>query len=466
MNYYKSILLAGAILGVSLTHIQPAGAAGATTGDVYDAIKSLVKARQMGLPIQGQERAFQSAITAYCANDAAKSEKLIGQIANSLKFEIGNKRKYLTKKFVSASDVNPTSEQGGAVKVWTLLSAKAGDVEWTKAVREILIAPETTWTPSSENVEKGIVVLNGRGTITVDGHTAKIFREDIVAVPPNMPFSIVASGSYPITVLISEAFTDVKGSELAELKPGTKWADPWLKISSETGISETSAKSVFDAASAAMRAAKHNGVAPHDEARTAFGIARTCLAGGNYDGSTALSKIATAWVQRSIKELEQNKALFAKQGVMVANKMTSDVPVFHNDTTPAYMSATKLPFTYHEFVLPFEIVAHNRLGPHQHNTEELYYILNGRGKMLVADPAGERYFDRDQDGLEVNSGTLIAIPSMSLHSIYPVGNASLVHSIAIGSWSDEKLYLYDIEMDVKANPWTPQSWKNAYRPQN
>jgi mannose-6-phosphate isomerase-like protein (cupin superfamily) len=148
---------------------------------------------------------------------------------------------------------------------------------------------------------------------------------------------------------------------------------------------------------------------------------------------------------------------------MVASKMDSEVPAFHNETCPAYMSATNLPFAYHEFVLPFEILAENRLGPHQHSTEELYYVLNGRGMMMIADPAGKRYFDKNQPAIEVNPGTLLFIPVMSLHSIYPIGNASLVHSIAIGTYLDEKGIVYDIEMDVPSTPWTPASWKNAYK---
>jgi mannose-6-phosphate isomerase-like protein (cupin superfamily) len=208
------------------------------------------------------------------------------------------------------------------------------------------------------------------------------------------------------------------------------------------------------------------GITPLYEAGLCFDIAQKCLSGGNYGGACSLSQIANAWVQRYIRELEESKAFFAANGVKVMNRMHSEVPSFHNETCPAYMAAMDLPFKYHEFVLPFEIKAGNRLGPHQHSTEELYYVLAGRGKMIIADPAGKRYFDKGQEGIEVNPGTLLFIPVMSLHSIYPVGNASLVHSIAIGTYLDEKGIVYDIEMDVDPVPWTPESWKSAYTPES
>lgn len=465
MRITKVSLLVAALSFVLLLPASPLfAAASVDTKEVYDLVKSVIKAKQMGLHTYGQERTFWEGVAAYSQNDMAKAEDLFGEASQALNFEIANKRKLYTKKFVSANDVVPVSEQGGAVQIWTLMSSENGDFEWAKAIRDVSVEPNAKWSPPPENVEKGIAVVYGRGTITVDGQKAEIFGGDIVAVPPNMPFTIEPTGHFPIYVMVSEAYADIRGGELANLEPGVKWTEPWLKIKTKTGCTKDMAQSAFDTASATMKTAKDMGITPLSEARLCYKIAKKCLSGGNYDGAYSLSHIANDWVQRSIKELEENKALFASKGVMVANRMNSEVPWFHNKTCPAYMSATTLPFKYHEFVLPFEILAGNRLGAHQHSTEELYYVLNGRGKMMIADPAGNRYFDKDQPGIEVNPGTLLFIPVMSLHSIYPVGNASLVHSIAIGSVLDEKNIVYDIDMDVASTPWTPESWKNAYKP--
>lgn len=314
--------------------------------------------------------------------------------------------------------------------------------------------------PRPGSAEIGVFVTMGAGTITVDGHTAPIYREDVVAVPPNMPFSIASSGQAPIFVVVSEAYADVTGAELATLAPGEAWADPWLVLDAKA---EDAAEAVA-AADAAMEAAAAAGITPVRRAALSHALARTCLEGGEHDAAAAFAGVAEAWLTRASEELARNRALFDAKGIMVANKMVSETPLFHNDTIPGFMASTKLPFSYHEFVLPFEVAAKNRLGPHQHNTEELYYILNGRGKMLVAGPTGARYFERDQQGVEVNSGTLLFIPVMSQHSMRPAGDASLVHAIAIGSYTDRNVVVRDIRMDVPSTPWTPESWKNAYAP--
>jgi len=449
-----------------LVGVAPLFAAGAASPkDVYNLTKAVIKAREMGLRTHGHERMFWDGVAFYGQKDMKKAEEFFSQVSQALNWEITNKRRLYHKKFVSADDVIPTVEQGGAVRIWTLMSSENGDFEWAKAIRDVLIRPMTRWSPPPQNVEFGIVMVSGRGTVTVDGQKAKIFAGEIVAVPPNMAFSLETTGHFPMYVMLSEAYPDVKGSELADLEPGVKCTEPWLKIQTETGIAKERAQSAFDTASATLREAKGMGIQEYYQAGLCYDIAQKCLAGGNCDAAFSLSHIANDWVQRYIKELEENKTLYAQKGVMAANRMDSEVPKFHNETCPAYMSATKLPFAYHEFVLPFEIVAGNRLGPHQHTTEELYYVLNGRGRMMIADPAGNRYFDKNQPGIEVNPGTLLFIPVMSIHSIYPTGNASLVHSIAIGSLLDEKNIVYDIKMDVPSTPWTPESWENAYKPE-
>jgi mannose-6-phosphate isomerase-like protein (cupin superfamily) len=432
---------------------------------MYDLTKAIIKARQMGLHTYGQERVFWDGVAAYSQNDLDTAEQLFSRASEALNWEITNRRRLYHKKFVSAADVRPAIEQGGAVSIWTLMSSEGGDFEWAKAVRDVSVGPNTKWSPPPENVEKGIVVVSGRGTVHVDRQKAEVFAGDIVAVPPNMVFSLETNGHFPMYVLLSEAYPDVQGSELGELEPGVKWTEPWLQIKMETGIAKDRAQSAFDTASAAIEKAKTMGIHEYYAAGLCFDIAQKCLLGGNYDAAYTLSHIANDWVQRYITELEESKVLFASKGVMVANKMNSEVSKFHNETCPAYVSSMDLPFAYHEFVLPFEILAGTRLGPHQHPTEELYYVLNGRGMMMIADPAGNGYFDKNQPAIEVNPGTLLFTPVMSLHALFPAGNASLVHSIAIGTFSDEKGIVYDIKVDVPSTPWTSESWKNAYRPQ-
>jgi mannose-6-phosphate isomerase-like protein (cupin superfamily) len=432
---------------------------------VSDLTKTVIKARQMGLRTHGQERLFWEGVAFYGQKDMNRAEEFFSHVSQALNWEITNKRRLYHKRSVSAEDVIPTVEQDGAVRIWTLMSSENGDFEWAKAVRDVVIGPMAKWSPPPKNVEFGIVVVSGRGTVHVDGQNSKIFAGDIVAVPPNMAFSLETMGHFPMHVMLSEAYPDVKGSELAELEPGIKYTEPWLEIQAEKGIAKERAQSAFDTASAAIEKAKSMGIDGYYQSGLCYDIARKCLAGGNFDAAFSLSHIANDWVQRYIKELEENKALFAQKGVMVANRMNSEVTTYHNETCPAYTSAMNLPFAYHEFVLPFEVVAGNRLGPHHHSTEELYYVLNGRGMMMIAEPAGNRYFDKNQPAIEANPGTLLSIPVMSIHSIYPAGSASLVHSVAIGSFLDEKNIVYDIKMDVESMPWTPESWRHAYNPE-
>ena len=462
----KQVFLFSALItGLAFLPTGSALAEKAKTLDVYNATEKMIKARQMGLNITGQERTYQDAISSFCRQGSANSAELIAQTVKSLDYKIAAKRRNYDKKFVTAHDVAPEMEQNGAVKIWTLMDSVKGDFEWTKAVKEVLVGAGITWSPQTNSAELGIFVINGQGTITIEGQQAKIFREDIVAVPPNMRFSIKSKGHSPIRFVVSEAFPDITGKELGSLEPGVTWTYPWLKPKTPTGTSKQATQTVLDDLTALMKTTKAMGIMTVDEANQNFLLAKQCLTGGNYDASYTFAHIAKDWLERAIKELQEDKKSLAANGVKVANKMTSEAPLFHNETIPAYISAMELPFKYHEFVLPFEVLAKNRLGPHQHNTEELYYILNGRGRMMVAGPTGSRYFKKDQPGIEVNSGTLIFIPSMSQHSLYPVGFSSLVHAIAIGTYIDKKRYAKDIKMDVPSSPWTPKSWKNAYPPE-
>ena len=155
---------------------------------IYGLTKAVIKAGQMGLQTYGQERTFWDGIAAYSKNDMTKARQLLSNVSEVLNWEIANKRALYTKKFVSANDVVSVTEQGGGVQIWPLMSSENGDFEWAKAVSDDSVDPGTVWRPPTENVEKGIAVVYGRGTITVNGQTTKVFGGDIVAVPPNMPF--------------------------------------------------------------------------------------------------------------------------------------------------------------------------------------------------------------------------------------------------------------------------------------
>ena len=132
---------------LSIVSFPMAGTLYASTdaNDLYFLVKSVIKAKQMGLHPDAQERIFWEGIAAYSQNDMAKADDLLGKARDALNWEIANKRKLYQKKFVSANDTRPVSELGGAVQIWTLMSSENGDLEWTKAVKEVAVGPNTKW---------------------------------------------------------------------------------------------------------------------------------------------------------------------------------------------------------------------------------------------------------------------------------------------------------------------------------
>jgi quercetin dioxygenase-like cupin family protein len=96
----------------------------------------------------------------------------------------------------------------------------------------------------------------------------------------------------------------------------------------------------------------------------------------------------------------------------VRNIATVEPVVEHNGTTPVWYLA--LPGTMRdataggalELVNEFEITGGGKVDPHTHPTHEFYYVLYGRGLMVVGDE--ER---------EIAQGDLVYIPPNEVHSL-------------------------------------------------
>jgi quercetin dioxygenase-like cupin family protein len=68
-----------------------------------------------------------------------------------------------------------------------------------------------------------------------------------------------------------------------------------------------------------------------------------------------------------------------------------------------------------ELVAEFEVQGGGAVDPHKHPTYEFYYVLSGRGRMVIG--AEER---------EIRQGDLVMIPPDTVHSISPISaNASI-----------------------------------------
>jgi quercetin dioxygenase-like cupin family protein len=71
------------------------------------------------------------------------------------------------------------------------------------------------------------------------------------------------------------------------------------------------------------------------------------------------------------------------------------------------------------FVNEFEVPGGGLVDPHSHPTHEFYYVLSGRGVMMV-----------DGEDREVVQGDLIYIPPDKVHSLRPVSDHAPVHCFA------------------------------------
>jgi quercetin dioxygenase-like cupin family protein len=70
---------------------------------------------------------------------------------------------------------------------------------------------------------------------------------------------------------------------------------------------------------------------------------------------------------------------------------------------------------YLEYVTEFEVGAGDVVEPHRHASVEFYYVLRGRGRMVVGD-----------DERVVHPGDLIHIPSNVTHSLVPASETDSI----------------------------------------
>ena len=96
--------------------------------------------------------------------------------------------------------------------------------------------------------------------------------------------------------------------------------------------------------------------------------------------------------------------------------------VEHNGTTPVWylmppgtMRASTAGGSL-ELVNEFEIAGGGAVDPHTHPTHEFYYVLYGRGQMIIGDE--ER---------EIGQGDLVYIPPDKVHSLRPISDHAPIH---------------------------------------
>ena len=97
-----------------------------------------------------------------------------------------------------------------------------------------------------------------------------------------------------------------------------------------------------------------------------------------------------------------------------------DPEVEHNGTVPVWYLVK--PREMHdltdggslELVNEFEVAPGSAVYPHEHPTHEFYFVMSGRGVMIVA---GE---ERD-----VSPGDLVYIPPDTVHSLRPTGGGAI-----------------------------------------
>jgi quercetin dioxygenase-like cupin family protein len=72
-----------------------------------------------------------------------------------------------------------------------------------------------------------------------------------------------------------------------------------------------------------------------------------------------------------------------------------------------------------ELVSEFEVVGGGEVHPHSHPTFEFYYVLSGRGIMVI-----------EGESAEIRQGDLIKIPPNALHSLKPVSSNASIRCLA------------------------------------
>jgi quercetin dioxygenase-like cupin family protein len=75
--------------------------------------------------------------------------------------------------------------------------------------------------------------------------------------------------------------------------------------------------------------------------------------------------------------------------------------------------------TYLEFVCEFELAPGQSLAPHDHNSDEFYYLIRGSGVMTI-----------DGEDRPVGVGDLIHIPPNAVHSITDTSRGEGMRALA------------------------------------
>ncbi|MFD1211161.1 cupin domain-containing protein [Arthrobacter sp. GCM10027362] len=76
---------------------------------------------------------------------------------------------------------------------------------------------------------------------------------------------------------------------------------------------------------------------------------------------------------------------------------------------------------YLELVSRFTLAPGSKLEPHSHDSDELYYLLEGQAKMRV-----------DDEISTLNPGDLVRIPPNAIHSIWPANDGEPITALAMG----------------------------------
>ena len=416
--------------------------------DLYNLIEVMIHAGKIGVPMLSAERRFKEGLEANAKKEIPKAEELFSQAFDILNWEINSKRRTYRPIIRNASTVMPIDINEKAVQVWPMLTSKNGDMEWNAAIKEIWIAPNEKWNPPQENLEKLVYVISGRGIAVIEGNAVQVFVGDAVCVPSNMLNRFETTDfNAPMGLLVWEAYPNLKHDELKGAKNHGKF--PEIQIKEDA--TEEEVRSSFEKARSSIEKANSMGINQLYGAALCYDSARKCLQGDDLANAYTLFNIAIDQVNRYGSDLETNRAKIAAHGVSVSNRMYLNKQDHHDGTCNVWGLKTALPAEYSDALDAFEIEAGARLEPHVHNLEEFYYVLQGRGLMMVGDPIGSRQFEKDQPGIEVNPGDLISIPPNSLHSICPVGDQYRISCIAYGGFTSEAPTLEEI------------GWESAYR---
>jgi mannose-6-phosphate isomerase-like protein (cupin superfamily) len=101
-----------------------------------------------------------------------------------------------------------------------------------------------------------------------------------------------------------------------------------------------------------------------------------------------------------------------------------------------------------EVVAEFEVAGGSEIPPHSHHALELYYILSGKGVMVIEDedqellapevmPSGYRAYTQEDVGRlrtierEVGPGDFICIPPDKMHTLRPLGDRAPIRALAV-----------------------------------